>query len=217
MNKEKTPATPMTAIASTLVTTTTVSTIPKFGVDSPEMIALCVKACKFDDQAHEAWLNLAKALYSNDVRAIMLELSTKTAPNKEYDLNLVKKLFGYCVQYLTPSEQKIIQADRTSLDSDQNKLKTTLTDKINAKMQKIRNHLKILDDKALGVNKIIPFGDKLSDKVQEVIDDIQKAKSERINFRMVESLTLLRMAKNALKNMPNPEYQAIQNADKLIK
>ena len=113
MSKEKTPTTPMTAIASTLVTTTTTSTIPKFGVDSPQMIALCVTACKIDDQSSEAWLNLAKALYSNDIRATMLELGTKIAPNKEYDLNLVKKLFGYCVQYLNSSEQKIIQADRT--------------------------------------------------------------------------------------------------------
>jgi metal-sulfur cluster biosynthetic enzyme len=74
-------------------------------------------------------------------------------------------------------------------------------------MQLIRKYLKQLTDAELGVNKIIPLGDKLGDKAQEIIDSIQKAKSEKITFRMVEALELARMLKNALKNMPNLEYQ----------
>ena len=72
------------------------------------------------------------------------------------------------------------------------------------------DYLKDFNDVEIGANKKIPLGDRLGDDVQNIIDRIQKAKSENITFRLVESLTLLRMAKNALKNMPNPDFDKLK-------
>jgi hypothetical protein len=209
MANSKKPATPMTFIADQINVTAPVSTIPKFGIDSAEMLDLFVTACKISDLADTAWHNLASALYSNGVRSEMLEKGTALLPNKAYDKDLVEKIYKYCAAYKTESEREILFAERTSLNSDQLKKKRDLQMKINEKMAAIRDKLKKFNDIEIGANKKIPLGDSLGDAVQAVIDKIQRAKSENINFRMTESLTLLRMAKNSLKNMPNPDYDKL--------
>ena len=200
----------MTFIADQINVTTPVSTVPKFGIDSPEMLGLFVVACKVSDDADKAWHNLSSALYSNGVRSEMLEIGTAKLPNKAYDKGLAEKLFRYCAEYLSKSEREILFADKSSLTADQLKDKRKLQVRINDKMSTIRDYLKKFNDIAIGANKKIPLGDSLGDAVQLVIDRIQRAKSENINFRMVESLTLLRMAKNALKNMPNPDFDKLK-------
>jgi len=209
MANSKKPATPMSFIADQINVTTPTSTIPKFGIDSPEMLDLFVTACKISDLADKAWHNLSSALYSNGVRSEMLEKGTALLPNKAYDKDLVEKLYKYCAEYRTESEREILFADKSSLTADQLKEKRGLQVKINEKMAVIRDYLKNFNDIASGANKKIPLGDSLGDAVQLVIDRIQRAKSENINFRMTESLTLLRMAKNSLKNMPNPDYDKL--------
>jgi hypothetical protein len=210
MANSKKPASPMTFIAEQINVTTPVSTVPTFGIDSPEMLDLFVTACKISDLADNAWHNLASALYSNGVRSEMLEKGTALQPNKVYDKPLVEKIYKYCAEYRTESEKEILFADKTSLNADQLKKKRDLQMKINEKMAVIRDKLKKFNDIEIGANKKIPLGDSLGDAVQLVIDRIQRAKSENINFRMVESLTLLRMAKNALKNMPNPDFDKLK-------
>jgi hypothetical protein len=209
MANSKKPATPMSFIADQINVTTPTSTIPKFGIDSPEMLDLFVTACKISDLADNAWHNLATALYSNGVRSEMLEKGTNLQPNKAYDKGLVEKIYKYCAEYRTDSEREILFAEKTSLNADQLKEKRNLQMKINEKMAAIRDKLKKFNDIEIGANKKIPLGDSLGDAVQGIIDKIQRAKSENITFRMTESLTLLRMAKNALKNMPNPDYDKL--------
>jgi len=199
----------MSFIADQINVTTPTSTIPKFGIDSPEMLDLFVTACKISDLADNAWHNLATALYSNGVRSEMLEKGTNLQPNKAYDKGLVEKIYKYCAEYRTDSEREILFAEKTSLNADQLKEKRNLQMKINEKMAAIRDKLKKFNDIEIGANKKIPLGDSLGDAVQGIIDKIQRAKSENITFRMTESLTLLRMAKNALKNMPNPDYDKL--------
>jgi hypothetical protein len=209
MANSKKPASPMTFIAEQINVTTPVSTVPKFGIDSPEMLKLFVTACEADDKSKKAWFDLSGALYKNGVRADQLEIGTTKQPNKAYDKPLVEKLFRYCAEYLSKSEREILFADKSSLTADQLKDKRKLQVRINEKMAKIRDYLKNFNDVEIGANKKIPLGDALGDVVQTVIDRIQRAKSENINFRMVESLTLARMLKNALKNMPNPDYDKL--------
>jgi len=209
MANSKKPASPMSFIADQINVTTPTSTIPKFGIDSPEMLDLFVTACRISDLADTAWHNLSSALYSNGVRSEMLEKGTALLPNKAYDKNLVEKIYKYCAAYKTESEREILFAEKTSLNADQLKEKRGLQMKINEKMAVIRDYLKKFNDIAIGANKKIPLGDSLGDAVQLVIDRIQRAKSENITFRLTESLTLLRMAKNALKNMPNPDYNGL--------
>ena len=210
MSNSKKPASPMSFIADQINVTTPTSTIPKFGIDSPEMLDLFVTACRISDLADTAWHNLASALYSNGVRSVMLEKGTTLQPNKAYDKGLVEKIYKYCAEYKTESEREILFAEKTSLDADQLKKKRDLQVKINEKMAVIRDKLKKFNDIEIGANKKIPLGDSLGDAVQDIIDKIQRAKSENINFRMVESLTLLRMAKNSLKNMPNPDFDKLK-------
>ena len=200
----------MTFIADQINVTTPTSTVPKFGIDSPEMVNLFVTACKISDDADKAWHNLSSALYSNGVRSEMLEIGTTKLPNKAYDKGLAEKLYKYCAEYLSKSEREILFADKSSLTADQLKDKRKLQVRINEKMSTIRDYLKKFNDIEIGANKKIPLGDALGDAVQTVIDRIQRAKSENINFRVVESLTLLRMAKNSLKNMPNPEFDKLK-------
>jgi hypothetical protein len=209
MRNSKKPASPMTFIADQINVTTPVSTVPAFGIDSPEMVELVVTACKADDTSKKAWFDLSSALYKNGVRAEQLEISTVKKPNKAYDKPLVEKLFRYCAEYLSKAEREILFADKSSLTAVQLTEKRKLQVRINEKMAKIRDYLKDFNDVEIGANKKIPLGDALGDVVQTVIDRIQKAKSENINFRMIESLTLARMLKNALKNMPNPDYDKL--------
>jgi hypothetical protein len=209
MSNSKKPASPMSFIADQINVTTPASTVPKFGIDSPEMLKLIIVACEADDKSKKAWFDLSGALYKNGVRSEMLEIGTAKLPNKAYDKPLVEKLFKYCAEYLSKSEREILFADKSSLNADQLKEKTKLRARINEKMSKIRDYLKDFNDVEIGANKKIPLGDKLGDIAQGIIDRIQSAKSENINFRMVESLTLARMLKNALKNMPNPDYDKL--------
>jgi hypothetical protein len=209
MSNAKKPASPMTFIAEQINVTTPVSTVPTFGIDSPEMVKLVVIACEADDKSKKAWFDLSGALYKNGVRAEQLEISTVKKPNKAYNKPLVEKLFKYCAEYLSKAEREILFADKSSLTADQLKEKHKLRVRINEKMAKIRDYLKDFNDVEIGANKKIPLGDKLGDIAQGIIDRIQGAKSENINFRMVESITLARMLKNALKNMPNPDYDKL--------
>lgn len=210
MSNSKKPASPMTFIAEQINVTKPVASIPVFGIDSPEMVKLFVVACEADDKSKKAWFDLSGALYKNGVRAEQLEKSTEKLPNPAYDKNLTEKLSGYCAEYLSKPERELFFADKFSLTSDQLTEKRKLHLRINEKMAKIRDYLKDFNDIAIGANKKIPLGDSLGDAVQLVIDRIQRAKSENISFRLVESLTLLRMAKNALKNMPNPEFDKLK-------
>jgi hypothetical protein len=209
MSNSKKPASPMSFIADQINVTTPTSTVPAFGIDSPEMLKLIVTACEADDKSKKAWFDLSGALYKNGVRAEQLEVGTAKLPNKAYDKGLAEKLFKYCAEYLSKSEREILFADKSSLTADQLKDKRKLQVRINEKMAKIRDYLKNFNDVEIGANKKIPLGDKLGDIAQGIIDRIQSAKSENINFRMVESLTLARMLKNALKNMPNPDYDKL--------
>jgi hypothetical protein len=201
---------PMTSIAKTISVTSPAVTIPSFGVDSPEMVGLFVTACRVDDESRKAWHDLASALYLNGIRSEMLEIGTTKLPNKAYDKALVTKLFGYCAEYLPKNDREILFAPKTSLTKDQLKDQRKLQMRINEKMAKLRDYLKDFNDVEIGANKKIPLGDRLGDDVQDIIDKIQKAKSENITFRLVESLTLARMLKNALKNMPNPDFDKLK-------
>lgn len=107
-----------------------------------------VKAFKANNEVSNRWSKLADTLYSEGLRAFMVD-----AKDEHKVAEGIAKLKEYAVLAFTAEEKKLYDADTKTLDEFGKFKKKKLQNTRDANVNKVKTHLKKLEDKEDGIVK----------------------------------------------------------------
>ena len=107
-----------------------------------------VKAMKANNEVSNRWAKLSDMLYSEGLRAFMVD-----AKDENKVPEAVAKLKEYAVAAFTAEERKVYDADTKTLDEFGKFKKKKLQNTRDANVNKVKTHLKKLEDKEDGITK----------------------------------------------------------------
>ena len=108
-----------------------------------------VKTFKVNNEVSNRWAKLADKLYSEGLRAFMVDVKDKEHKVEE----AIAKLKEFAVMAFTAEEKKLYDADTKTLDEFGKFKKKKLQNTRDANVNKVKTHLKKLEDKEDGIAK----------------------------------------------------------------
>ena len=107
-----------------------------------------IKAFKANNEVSNRWAKLADTLYSEGLRAYMVDVKDEHKVAEG-----IAKLKEYAVAAFTAEEKKLYDADTKTLDEFGKFKKKKLQNTRDANVNKVKTHLKKLEDKEDGIVK----------------------------------------------------------------
>ena len=127
-----------------------------------------VKTFKANNEVSNRWARLADKLYSEGLRAFMVDVKDKEHKVEE----AIAKLKEFAVMAFTAEEKKLYDADTKTLDEFGKYKKHKLQNTRDANVNKVKTHLKKLEDKEDGVTESRTF--KAQKSLSEAIGHLEK-------------------------------------------
>ena len=127
-----------------------------------------VKTFKVNNEVSNRWKLLSDKLYSEGLRAFMVDVKDKEHKVEE----AIAKLKEFAILAFTAEEKKIYDADTKTLDEFGKYKKHKLQNTRDSNVNKIKTHLKKLEDKEDGVTESRTF--KAQKSLSEAIGHLEK-------------------------------------------
>lgn len=178
----------MTSINITqLVKETNTPTV--LSIDSPEVSKALGAACQGEAKVHALWFKAANTVHMAGVTYMQLAKDTLHKPTWD-------KLERIVIGSMPANDIVLFNAKTIELNQTQRAERRMVQGHVSICMSRIAQHLKKLEDVAKnGVSEARSLGTTMAKKVQEMIDQIQRAKSEKIDFNGPEAIRILKSAK----------------------
>ncbi len=178
----------MTSINITqLVKETNTPTV--LSIDSPEVVKALGAACQGEAKVHALWFKAANTVHMAGVTYMQLAKDTLHKPTWD-------KLERIVIGSMPANDIALFNAKTIELNQTQRAERRMVQGHVSICMSRIAQHLKKLEDIAKnGVSETRSLGASMAKKVQEMIDQIQRAKSEKIDFNGPEAIRILKSAK----------------------
>lgn len=164
--------------------------IEAYTLESPELLAGLKAALSTQDDADNKWEKAANLFWMAGVRAAHI-----TEGNPEMVEATRKRVREMVVSTFTARVQSILASPKIALTSDERDTYATWFKKIKARVDILAGHLRTLDDAKNGKTKVVTMADSMAKKVQEMIDQINKAPEKKLNFDASEAVLALKKAK----------------------
>ena len=174
------------------------NTAKVLSIDSPEVVKALGAACQGEAKVHALWFKAANTVHSAGVTYMML---TKDGLVQ----SVWDKLERIVINSMSANDIVLVNSKTIELNSTQRAERKNATDHIRLCMRRIGEHLKKLEDIAKnGISASKSMGESMAKQVQELIDKMQRAKSEKIDFPFNPALAALRAAKaEFMKPLPS--------------
>jgi hypothetical protein len=164
--------------------------IEAYTLESPELLAGLKAALSTQDDADNKWEKAANLFWMAGVRAAHI-----TEGNAEMVEATRKKVRAMVVSTFTARVQSILASPKIALTSDERDTYATWFKKIKNRVDILAGHLRTLDDAKNGKTKVVTMAESMANKVQEMIDQINKAPEKKLNFDASEAVLALKKAK----------------------
>jgi hypothetical protein len=164
--------------------------IEAYTLESPELLAGLKAALSSQDDTDKKWEKAANLFWMAGVRAAHI-----TEGNPEMIEATRKRVREMVVSTFTPTIQSILASPKIALTSDERTMHAMWFKKIKARVDILANHLRTLDDAKNGKTKVVTMAESMANKVQEMIDQINKAPEKKLNFDASEAVLALKKAK----------------------
>jgi hypothetical protein len=188
----------MTSINITQLTATKSNGAEVLSIDSPEVIKALSAACQGEAKVHQLWLKAANTVHRAGVTYMMLTKEGLVKP-------VWDKLESIVINSQSANEIVLFNSKTIELNSTQRAERKNVIDHVRICMGRIAQHLKKLEDIAKnGVSTAKSLGESMAKQVQELIDKMQRAKADKIDFPFMPALQLLKSAKaEFMKPLPS--------------
>ena len=158
-------------------------------IDSPEVSKALGAACQGEAKVHALWFKAANTVHMAGVTYMQLAKDTLHKPTWD-------KLERIVIGSMPANDIVLFNAKTIELNQTQRAERRMVQGHVSICMSRIAQHLKKLEDVAKnGVSEARSLGTTMAKKVQEMIDQIQRAKSEKIDFNGPEAIRILKSAK----------------------
>jgi hypothetical protein len=175
------------------------SNTPKvLSIDSPEVIKALGAACQGEAKVHALWFKAANTVHLAGVTHVMLAKDTLVKATWD-------KLERIVINSMPANDIVLFNAKTIELNQTQRAERRMIQNHVTICMSRIAQHLKKLEDVARdGVTVSKSIGQTMAKKIQDIIDQMQRTKSEKIDFPLANTLALLKSAKaECLKPLPS--------------
>lgn len=170
-------------------------------IDSPEVSKALGAACQGEAKVHALWFKAANTVHMAGVTYMQLAKDTLHKPTWD-------KLERIVIGSMPANDIVLFNAKTIELNQTQRAERRMVQGHVSICMSRIAQHLKKLEDVAKnGVSEARSLGTTMAKKVQEMIDQIQRAKSEKIDFNGPEAIRILKSAKAEFQK-PRPTLTA---------
>lgn len=158
-------------------------------IDSPEVIKALGAACQGEAKAHQLWFKAANTVHMAGVTYMQLAKDTLHKPTWD-------KLQNIVINSQSANDIVLFNAKTIELNQTQRAERKMVEDHVRICMSRIAQHLKKLEDIAKnGVSTTKSMGESMAKQVQELIDKMQRAKADKIDFPFMPALQFLKAAK----------------------
>lgn len=163
-------------------------TTTKLTLASPELVKAVTVACGAEDVANDKWVSAASKLYMADVRHGDLQ----DAKSDTY-----KTIRNIVVQAQKPNIITLLTASSTVgfTDQERSDRKYFMNRVDNVHMKRIAQHLKKFEDTERGTIDRKTMGEVYAKKCQDMIDGINRAKEDKVDFDAVDAVKALKELK----------------------
>jgi hypothetical protein len=158
-------------------------------IDSPEVIKALGAACQGEAKMRHLWLKAANTVHLAGVTYMMLTKEGLVKP-------VWDKLQSIVINSQSANEIVLFNSKTIELNSTQRAERKIVEDHVRLCMRRIGEHLKKFEHAAKnGLTDVKSMGESMAKQVQELIDKMQRAKSEKIDFPFNPALQALKTAK----------------------
>lgn len=158
-------------------------------IDSPEVIKALGAACQGEAKVHALWFKAANTVHMAGVTYMQLAKDTLHKPTWD-------KLERIVIGSMPANDIVLFNAKTIELNQTQRAERRMVQGHVSICMSRIAQHLKKLEDIAKnGVSTTKSMGESMAKQVQELIDKMQRAKSDKIDFPFSPALAALKAAK----------------------
>jgi hypothetical protein len=160
----------------------------KLTLASPELVKAVTVACGAEDVANDKWVSAASKLYMADVR------HTDLADVKGEAYKAIRNIV---VQAQKPNIITLLTASSTVgfTDQERSDRKYFMNRMDNVHMKRIAQHLKKFEDTERGAVDRKTMGEVYAKKCQDMIDGINRAKEDKVDFDAVDAVKQLKALK----------------------
>lgn len=163
-------------------------TTAKLTLASPELVKAVTVACGAEDVANDKWVSAASKLYMADVRHADLQ----DAKSEKY-----VAIRNIVVQAQKPNVITLLTASSTVGFTDQERAdRRYYGNRVdNVHMKRIAQHLKKFEDTERGATERKTMGEVYAKKCQDMIEGINRAKEDKVDFDAVDAVKALKALK----------------------
>jgi len=163
-------------------------TTAKLTLVSPELVKAVTVACSAEDVANDKWVSAASKLYMADVRHTDLQ----DVKGEKY-----LAIRNIVVQAQKPNIITLLTASSTIGFTDQERSdRKYFGNRVdNVHMKRIAQHLKKFEDTERGAVDRKTMGEVYAKKCQDMIDGINRAKEDKVDFDAVDAVKALKALK----------------------
>ena len=167
----------------------------KYTLASPEVAKAVGVAAGAEDAAHDKWVSAGSKLYMADVRHGDL-VDTK---GEKY-----LAIRNMVIQAQKPNIVTLLVASSTIGFTDQERAdRRYYTNRVdNVHMKRIREHLKRFEETERGASERKTMGGVYAKKCQDMIEGIQRAKEDKVDFDATDAIAALKAAKEIFLKKP---------------
>jgi glutaredoxin-related protein len=160
----------------------------KLTLASPEVIKAVGVACGAEDAANDKWVSAASKLYMADVRHADLQ----DAKSEKYIA-----IRSMVVQAQKPNIVTLLTASSTVGFTDQERAdRRYYGNRVdNVHMKRVREHLKRFEEAERGATERKTMGEVYAKKCQDMIEGINRAKEDKVDFDAVDAVKALKALK----------------------
>jgi hypothetical protein len=163
-------------------------TTAKLTLASPELVKAVTVACGAEDVANDKWVSAAGKLYMADVR------HTDLADVKGEKYKAIRNIV---VQAQKPNIITLLTASSTVGFTDQERAdRRYYGNRVdNVHMKRVREHLKRFEEAERGATERKTMGEVYAKKCQDMIEGINRAKEDKVDFDAVDAVKALKALK----------------------
>ena len=163
-------------------------TTAKLTLASPELVKAVTVACGAEDVANDKWVSAAGKLYMADVR------HTDLADVKGEKYKAIRNIV---VQAQKPNIITLLTASSTVGFTDQERAdRRYYSNRVdNVHMKRVREHLKRFEEAERGATERKTMGEVYAKKCQDMIEGINRAKEDKVDFDAVDAVKALKALK----------------------
>jgi uncharacterized membrane protein (DUF106 family) len=163
-------------------------TTAKLTLASPELVKAVTVACGAEDVANDKWVSAAGKLYMADVR------HTDLADVKGETYKAIRNIV---VQAQKPNIITLLTASSTVGFTDQERAdRRYYSNRVdNVHMKRVREHLKRFEEAERGATERKTMGEVYAKKCQDMIEGINRAKEDKVDFDAVDAVKALKALK----------------------